>query len=572
MNSQVPVKPSYAQIAAMLTAPGQMFEIESRSIRGITLRTWKNAPPTLRHILEGSRRFADSIYISYEGEHITFAEHYRQVAALATRLVSDFNVGKGERVAIAMRNYPEWSVAFWATVAIGAVAVPLNAWWTADELSYGLKDSGAVVLFADPERVQRLAGKFAALNLRAVIVARGKEVAAPFTDLNLTLRDPPAQNALPATTPIDADDDATIFYTSGTTGFPKGALGTHRNICSMVVSGGFLGVRALLREGGSLKDLAQLQSTQQVLLLAVPLFHVVGSHGVLLNALVTGSKIVMMYKWDPQQALDFIEREAVTILTTTPTMVWQLVDLPDIASRDLSSVRTVVYGGAPAPPELRRRVAQLMPTALAGTGYGITETSAVISGMYGTDYGAKPDSAGVVNPICDIKAVDDAGHEVPQGQLGELWIRGSNVVKEYWNKPEETAAAFTDGWFHSGDIGRIDAEGSVYIVDRKKDMIIRGGENVYCAEVEAAIMEHPAVKGVAVIGVPHRTLGEEVGAVIQVDPSHEVSPKHLQEHAGIRLAAFKVPTRLWLRTEALPLGATGKILKRELREQVLANP
>jgi long-chain acyl-CoA synthetase len=570
MNQSATSHPSYDKINAMLTAPQQMFEIEQRSIRGSTVRAWKNAPPTLRHILESSRRFSDRVYIAYEDEQLTFGDHYRLVGALATRLVKDFGIGRGDRVAIAMRNYPEWSAAFWAIVSIGAVAVPLNAWWTGDELAYGIKDSGSRLLFADAERAERVAGRIGELGLKGVIVARGENLASQYTDLRRLLADLPADIGLPETAPCDPEDDATILYTSGTTGFPKGALGTHRNICSMAVSGAFLGVRALLREGGSLNDLAQMQKVQQVLLLAVPLFHVVGSHGVLLQSMVGGSKIVMMHKWDAQRALELMEREKVTALNATPTMVWQLVDHPDIAARNLAAVGVVGYGGAPAPPELRRRIAELMPAAMPGTGYGITETSSVISGMYGSDYRARPASAGVAIPICDIKAVDEHGRDAPPGQLGELWIRGSNVVKGYWNKPEATAEAFTDGWFHSGDIGRIDEDGYVYIVDRKKDMIIRGGENVYCAEVEAALMDHPAVKGAAVIGIPDRVLGEQVGAVVHVDATQDVSAEDLQEHARRRLAAFKVPSRLWLREEPLPLGATGKIMKRELREQLLA--
>jgi long-chain acyl-CoA synthetase len=563
-------KPTFEQLAAQLTAPGQPFETERRCIHGVEVSAWKHAPRSLRQVLEGSLGFADRVFIVYEGDRLTFGEHYRRVAVLANLLVQDFGIRKGERVALAMRNYPEWSIAFWAITSIGAVVVPLNAWWTGDELAYGLSDSGARLLVADPERAERVQGKFDLTRLAGVIIARGKHVAAPALDLNRAFAEAAGDVALPPAPPMEPEDNATILYTSGTTGFPKGALGTHRNICSMAVTGGFLGVRALLREGGSLSDLAALQKTQQVLLLAVPLFHVVGSHGVLLNAVVTGSKIIMMYKWDAKQALDYIESAGVTVLTATPTMIWQLVDDPEVASRNLSSVRSVGYGGAPAPPELRRRVAELMPGAMAGTGYGITEASSVVSGLHGSDYGARPTSAGVAIPISEIIAVDEEGREVPRGQLGEFWIRGSNIVKEYWNKPEATQQGFDRGWFRSGDIGRIDEEGFVFIVDRKKDMIIRGGENVYCAEVEAALMDHPAVKGAAVIGVPHRVLGEEVGAVVQIDPHHTLSAEELRKHVATKLAAFKVPSRLWLRTEPLPLGATGKIMKRELREQVLS--
>jgi long-chain acyl-CoA synthetase len=559
--------PSNEQIAALLTARGQPFEMEERTIHGVPLRSWKNAPPTLRHVLEASRRFSDRIYIAYEGEQLTYDEHYRRAAVLAGRLVQDFGIRKGDRVAIAMRNFPEWAVAFWATVSIGAIVVPLNAWWTAGELEYALADSGARLLFADRERAERLAEKLQQLELAGVIVARSGQVAAPLTGLEDLLGGETAQ-VLPAVS-VEPDDDATILYTSGTTGRPKGALGTHLNICSFITTIGFLGVRALLRAGGTPETLAQLRDVQSVSLLTVPLFHVAGCHGALVSSLATGGKVVMMHKWEAKKGLELIERESVTTLNAIPTMIWQMVDHPDIAKRNLASLKVVAYGGAPAAPELRRRVAAAIPAALAGSGYGITECSAVISGAYGEDYAAKPDAAGTPAPVCDVIAVDDRSTELPRGMLGELWVRGPNVVKGYWNNPDATAQTFSNGWFHTGDIGKIDAEGCVYIVDRKKDMIIRGGENVYCAEVEAALLECRSVKGAAVIGLPHRELGEEVGAVVQVDPECPVSAEELQAHARSRLAAFKVPTRLWLRTEPLPLGPTGKVLKRDLREQVL---
>jgi long-chain acyl-CoA synthetase len=558
--------PSYEQISALLTAPGRMFEIEQRTIAGVPLRTWKNAPLTLRQVLESTRKFNDRIFISYESEQLTYAEHNRRVALLATRLSRDLKVRKGDRVAIAMRNFPEWSIAFWAIVSIGAIAVPLNAWWTAEELDYALRDSGASVLFADPERALRLEGKLPSLALSGLIVARTQGQATPHIKLEDLLSSSEAEPSLP-TASIDPEDPATILYTSGTTGRPKGALGTHRNICSVITTLGFLGVRALLRAGGALQDLAQMQNTQQVFLLTVPLFHVAGCHGVLVTTFASGGRVVMMYKWDAQLGLELIERERVTAINAIPTMVWQLLERPEIATRDLSSLRIVGYGGAPAPPELRRRVAAALPTVMPGTGYGITECSSVISGAYGADYAERPDSAGLPIDICDVIAVDDQGVEVPPGELGELWVRGPNVVRGYWNQPEATAQVFTDGWFHTGDIGKIDAAGFVFIVDRKKDMIIRGGENVYCAEVEAVLLECVGVKSVAVIGLPHAALGEEVGAVVQIVSALEVTADRLEEYARRKLAAYKVPSKFWLRTEPLPLSASGKILKRELREE-----
>jgi long-chain acyl-CoA synthetase len=335
------------------------------------------------------------------------------------------------------------------------------------------------------------------------------------------------------------------------------------------MSGKYLGVRAVLRAGGKLNDLARFGSVQQSTLLPVPLFHVTGCVGVLVNMLAGGGKSVMMYKWDAERALELIESERITMCACVPTMAWQLAESPDLAKRDLSSLLAISYGGAPATPELMRRLRTAFPSAQYSSGYGLTEAATVVSNNAGADYLARPDSAGVALPICDVKVVDGQGREVARGEPGELWLRGPNVVQGYWNRPEETTRSFTDGWFHSGDVGRIDEERFIYIVDRIKDMIIRGGENVYCSEVEAVLVEHPKVKAAAVFGLPHAVLGEEVGAVVQVDPEDPVNQADLESHARQRLAAFKVPSRVWFRQEPLPVSPAGKVLKRELREQVL---
>jgi acyl-CoA synthetase (AMP-forming)/AMP-acid ligase II len=276
-----------------------------------------------------------------------------------------------------------------------------------------------------------------------------------------------------------------------------------------------------------------------------------------------------MYKWNAERALELIERERVTTFGGVPTMVWQVLQSPDFGSRDISSVQSVGYGGAPAPPELVRRIEELLPGRVPSNGYGLTETSSVTTMNSGIDYLRKPDSVGRAVPVVDCKVVDPSGEELPLGEVGELWIKGPNVVKGYWNKPEATAAAITDGWLHSGDLARMDDEGFVYIVDRAKDMLIRGGENIYCAEVEAALFEHPAVYDAAVIGIPHQVLGEEVGAVVRLAPGATATQMDLQQHVAERLAAFKVPVQVWFFDEELPRNPAGKVLKRELREQVL---
>jgi long-chain acyl-CoA synthetase len=310
-------------------------------------------------------------------------------------------------------------------------------------------------------------------------------------------------------------------------------------------------------------------SEENAYLLSVPFFHATGCHSVLVANLAFGGKIVLMYRWDAGRALELIERECITTFGGVPAMVWQVLDHPDFARRDTSSVRAIGYGGAPAAPELVRRIEAMFPGRTPSNGYGLTETSSVATLNSGQDYLRRPDSVGVPVAVVDVKVVDPAGETLPLGDVGELWIKGPNVVKGYWNKPDATAATFSEGWLHSGDVARLDEEGFVYIVDRAKDMIIRGGENVYCVEVEAALYEHPAVNDAAVIGIPHPVLGEEVGAVVYALPGSEVTEEELRAHVAERLAAFKVPVRVWFRDEPLPRNPAGKILKRDLRTELV---
>ncbi len=553
--------------SAALTAPGGMFEIEETVVRGIPMRVWKTTPPSLRDVFDQSRAHADKTFLVYGDSRWTFEQHYRAAAGLASLMVSEWNVAKGDRVAIAMRNYPEWSIAFWAAAVAGAIVVPLNAWWTGEELEYGLADSGAKVLFCDEQRADRVAPFMDRLPLERLVVARAEEPLRPgFLAFDEVLREAGDADALPPVD-IDPDDDATIFYTSGTTGKPKGALGTHRNICTNLVSLAYAQARGVLRSGGSLEALlARPQSAQ---LLSVPLFHATGCHSILVANTAFGGKLVMMYKWDPELALDLIERERITSFGGVPAMVWQVLESPTFASRDLSSVENVSYGGAPAAPELVRRISEVFPKVSPGNGYGLTETSSVTTFNFGEDYKRKPDSVGQPVPVCELKVVDERGNELPAGQVGELWIKGPNVVRGYWAKPEATAETFTDGWLHSGDVARIDDEGFVYILDRAKDMLIRGGENVYCVEIESVLYDHPDVLDAAVIGLPHKVLGEEVAAVVQVRQGADVSEPQLQDHVARHLAAFKVPVRIDIRHEPLPRNPQGKILKRMLRDEMI---
>ncbi|HET9689678.1 MAG TPA: class I adenylate-forming enzyme family protein [Acidimicrobiales bacterium] len=554
-----------AEIDAELTRPGSPYEVEVVDVAGVPTRSWRHAPRTLGEIVAASARFGDRDWLVYEGERTTFAEHADAVARLAGALVERYRLRRGERVAIAMRNLPEWSIAFWGITAAGGVAVALNAWWTADELAFGLADSGAAVLLADDERADRLADRLADLpDLRAAVVARpaGALRAGWDTFDELLAGARPAPLADPA---IGPDDDATLFYTSGTTGRPKGVRGTHRNICTNPLSAAYVAARAAVRRGA--EPLSPGAAPPQVYLLSVPLFHATGCHSLLVGHLFNGNRMVVMHRWDAGRALELIERERVTAFGGVPTMALQVLDHPDLARRDTSSVTSVRYGGAPAPPDLARRVQEAFGVP-AMNGWGMTETSALSSMNVGDDYLARPDSIGVPVPVVEVRVVGADGVEVATGEVGELWVRGPNVVPGYWRRPEETAATFVDGWVRTGDLARVDGDGFLYVVDRAKDIVIRGGENVASVEVEGVLHAHPAVAEAAVVGVPHPTLGEEVAAIVSLLPGRDATAEELQAFTAERLARFKVPTRMVIRRAALPRNPAGKLMKRELRQEI----
>jgi long-chain acyl-CoA synthetase len=556
---------TFAEVTRELTGPGSPLELEIRMIRGVSTRCWKALPQTVPQILRHLESFAERDYIVYQAERLTYAQTLERVRALAAYLQEVCNVAPGDRVALAMRNYPEWIISFWASLSIGAISVPLNAWWKSQELGYGLRDSGSRVLLCDEERARLLESELAEGPIEHALVTRAQaadELPAPFRSFEAAVSGYLGRSSLSVA--IDPEDDATIFYTSGTTGQPKGALGTHRNLCANIGSTMFARARALARGTRS-----SLPPTMQASgLLSVPLFHVTGCHSALVAGSFNGNKLVLIHKWNPEHALELIERERLTQFGGVPSMAWQVLESPDFKKRDTSSVLSISYGGAPAASELVKRIKEAFPNVTASNGYGLTETSALAISNIGVDYVRKPDSVGVPVAANELKIVAQDGTELPSGSVGELWIKGPNVVKGYWGKPEATDQAFTNGWLHSGDIAKIDEEGFVYILDRAKDMLIRGGENVYCVEVEDVLYAHPAVMDAAVIGVPHRVLGEEVGAVVQVAPGAKLEADELRAFAAERLANFKAPTHIVLRNEPLPRNANGKIMKRDLKREL----
>ena len=563
---------SIAAAHALLTAPGSPCEMEEVVIRGIKTRTWKNAPASMRDIVTAGRAHGEKIFLVHEDERVSFEAFHRAVAALAHALQAQ-GVVKGDRVAVVMRNIPEWPVAFYAAAAVGAIVTPLNAWWTGAELEYGLVDSGSKVALVDAERLARIAEHLPNCpDLKRVFVTRQvEEIADPrIVRLESVIGAPDTWIALPdqplPAVEIGPEDDATIFYTSGTTGKPKGALGTQRNINSNIFSSASTGARAFLRRGEA-PPAPDPDAPQKATLLSVPFFHATGSVAIMNPSLFAGAKLVMMRKWDPVRAFELIERERVTSAGGVPTIAWQLIEHPERGNYDLSSLEGVAYGGAPSAPELVRKIVETFPKSQPGNGWGMTETSATATQHGAEDYQHRPDSCGPAVAVGECKIMTIEGdRELPVGEVGELWFRGPQVVKGYWNKPEATAQTFVDGWVKTGDLARLDDEGFCFIIDRAKDMLIRGGENIYCVEVENALYEHPAVMDAALVGIPHKTLGEEPGAVVTLKPGANADEAELRAFVAARLAAFKVPVKVVFWPETLPRNANGKILKSELRK------
>ena len=554
---------SRAECRDRLTAPGERFEMETIDIRGVPTRVWKHAPTNMRQVAMAARTHGDRLFAIYEDERVTYEAWFRAVARMAAEL-RERGVAKGDRVALAMRNLPEWPVAFFAATTIGAICVPLNAWWTGPELAFGLANSGAKLLVCDAERWERIAPHRGELpDLEYALVSRSDAPLEGAEQLEDLLGTPKDYAALPSAelpqVDIDPEDEATIFYTSGTTGQPKGALGTHRNLCTNIMSSAYNGAIAFLRRGEE-----PPAPVQKVGLTVIPLFHVTACSAGLMGYVVAGHTMVFMHKWDPVKAFQLIEREKVNLTGGVPTIAWQLLEHPERANYDLSSLEAVAYGGAPAAPELVRKIHEEFG-ALPANGWGMTETMATVTGHSSEDYLNRPDSCGPPVAVADLKIVGDDGvTELPVGEVGEFWARGPMVVKGYWNRPEATAETFVDGWVRTGDLARLDEEGWCYIVDRAKDMIIRGGENIYSSEVENVLYDHPAVTDAALVAIAHPTLGEEPAAVVHLAPGMSATEDELREWVAARLAKFKVPVRIAFVQDTLPRNANGKILKKDL--------
>ncbi len=567
----------FEEAQARVTAPGERFAITTAQIDGRTTKVFANTPRNLKLLVDSARTRRDETFLVYEDERWTFGEWIDAVDAFAAALVDTYGVAKGDRVAIAMRNFPEWIVTWGAAISVGAIVVSLNAWWTADELDYALDDAAPAVVVADAERVERLASGCTERGIALVGVRLGD--AAPdgvdrFEDVSVA-------GAAPQATDIGPDDDATILYTSGTTGRAKGAVSTHRAVLSALLAYGARAAIERMRVVGDgeqqagqngdapSSDVAAASGiTRPVFILIVPLFHVTGSVPVMLSCLSSGLKLVIMHHWDAERALELIEAERVTNFVGVPTQSHDLVSSPRFGEFDTSSLVSVGGGGAPTPAKLVAKVDESFTKARPNIGYGMTETNSYGPGNSGDDYVTHPTSTGRLVAIADIEARDPDGNPLPTGATGELWMTGPHLIRGYWNRPEATAETIVDGWLRTGDIGHVDADGFVYVSDRAKDMVLRGGENVYCAEVEDALYEHPGVHEAAVFGIPDERLGETVAASVLPKPGVALTEDELRAFVAERLAAFKVPDRIDVRTEPLPRNAAGKFLKRDLRTEL----
>lgn len=551
-----------------LSGKDGQFEIQESLVRGSPMKTFKSAPPSLREIWLASAIHEHREYLVYEDQRWSYAEVHKMVGSIAAWMCKE-NTHQGDRIAIAMRNYPEWMICYWAAVASGLTVVGMNAWWVEDELDYAMHDAAPKILFCDQERLSRFkAIRDHHANVKIVGI-RLEETSNQVFDFAEVARFP---GSLPDRI-IEPDQDACIFYTSGTTGRPKGAQQTHRGCVHNIMNMAFWG-QCLSQTMAKVHDTAMIDP-QQVppisALVTTPLFHVTANNCLAQASTVAGGKLVHMYKWDATVALQLIEREQISNLTGVPVMSRELINHPDFDQYDTSSLKSVGGGGAQLQPDLVSKIEQTVRTARPGTGYGMTETCGIITSIGGDFFVENPESCGRAMPTFEVKTVDDQGNETRPGQSGELWVRGAPVIKGYLNQPEASAETITDGWLHTGDVAWIDENEFIYIVDRVKDMVLRGGENIYCSEVETVLFQMDQIAECSVFGIADDRLGEEVGVAIYCREQEQATAEQIRTFCSSRMAKHKIPRYIWLLDAPLPRNASGKFLKRELKDQLSIN-
>ncbi len=551
----------YQESIDEVTGPGSWFELEDGVVNGVPMKVFKNAPKALRDVFNPSRE-SDATYMVYEDEEWSYKKTHQEADALAYALVHTYGIKPGDRVGISMRNLPEWVVSFTAITGIGAVSVSMNSWWTEEELEFSLKDVGLSVLIVDSERIERATGPCERNGTKMITVREGN---VPIPAVAKRWEDVVVRGEAMPFVEITTDMDAIILFTSGTTGFPKGAVSTHQAVANSMMA---FSARASAN-GKRVEGLAQEKKDSpfpNVGILAVPLFHVTGM-AVMLSNFAYQFKMVIMFKWDPERALQLIEKHHITTFTGVPTQSWDLVQHPNFSKYDTSSLNVVGGGGAPAPAKLVEQVDGAFKSGRPNLSYGMTETNAYGPGNVGSEYTSHPNSTGRIPiPGMELEIRDEDANPVPRNTSGEIWMKGPMLIRGYWNRPDANKETIVNGWLRTGDLGRIDDEGFIFIEDRAKDMIIRGGDNVYGAEVETGIYEIPEVYEAAVFGIKHERLGEEVACVIMVKPGMTLTEEQVTTYLNGRMAKYKIPTRIAFTTEPLPRNPAGKFLKRSMEK------
>ena len=544
----------YDAVLAKVTGPDGPVQID-RDASGRAIVA--NFPPTLPGMFDAfCALHGETEAVVADGERLTFAEINAVSIHLAHALAGGFKIAKGDRVAIAMRNCPAWIACYMAAARAGAIVTLVNGWWQAEELRHGLALTGPSLVICDAPRAARL--RETGLGLESVVLPIEQRLDAALAPL---FARGGGGTALPEILP---EDDATILFTSGSTGLAKGALSTHRAVTSGLYSYS-IGLLVLV---GILESEGRGPVNPPKTLVNVPLFHVTGEVPVLLNSFVIGRTMVLMAKWDAGEALRLLQEEKITYFVGVPTMSLELMQHPDRARYDLSSLTDIAAGGAARPVAHVRRLQETFGGAQPALGYGLTETNAAGCGNFWQNYSDKPDSTGrPQRPIVELAILGEAGRHLPAGERGEIAIRSASNIRAYWRDPAATEAAFTpDGYLRTGDIGYLDEDNYLFIVDRKKDIIIRGGENISCQEVEAAIYSHPSVSEASVFAVPDDRLGEVPGAVLYSEDDRSLDSETVRTFLAERIAAFKIPAYVWVLHAPLPKLGTGKIDKMALRD------
>lgn len=543
-------------------------------VNGTPCRIFAGCPRTLPDLYRQASRFADRVFTVEGGKQHTFGEVFGKAAQLAGNLTQQFDVKKGLRVAIAMQNSTEWIIAFLAVTSLGAVAVLVNSRGAPSELDRAICDTDCSLVIADAKRAERLreaGGR--SQKLTRVVLTDDARILRPHQDRSFEelISGWEATSQL-GCTPVDGDDLALMMFTSGTTGFAKGVMLTQRSVLAGLSGTSFgaaLSFAKFQAQAGP-EAARMLAARQPVSLMVAPMFHVSGCHNGVLTAISTGGKLVILNRWTGEEALRLIAEQRVQSVTTVPTMLWDLLRTPGFSDYDLSDLAVVGTGGTGFPPNLLREVHEVLPRVVFATGYGMTETNGSVCSSSGADFIAQPDSVGKILPIADVKVVDDDGRDLPVGGQGEIVVRGALLMSGYFGMPADSAATFRDGWLHTGDIGRFDGDGRLYVTDRRKLMIISGGENIYCAEVERALGEHPGVREVLALGIPDSRLGEIPVAVVVPQPGHSLSADELVAHTSKLLAAYKVPHAFHFRSQGLPRNHTDKIDRIQVTREILA--